>query len=111
VGLQGSRAPEGVIGEVVGMTRLQFRIRESDVIASDAEQGTRDLQLMEAGFGMRRNASMANPEAYPQACPEAYPQANSYESGTLRNWADQVGAVRAVAHASSRAEVVGYADI
>jgi dihydroxyacid dehydratase/phosphogluconate dehydratase len=111
VGLQGSRAPEGVIGEVVGMTRLQFRNRESDVIASDAEQGTRDLQLMEAGFGMRRNASMANPEAYPQACPEAYPQANSYESGTLRNWADQVGAVRAVAHASSRAEVVGYADI
>ncbi|HSR81370.1 MAG TPA: hypothetical protein VLL28_11380 [Hyphomicrobiaceae bacterium] len=99
VGLQGSRAPDSAIGKVAGMTRLQFRIRERerDIIASEAKKGTLDLDVGEAGLGMRRKARKA--------------PANPYESGTLRRWANQVGPVRAVAHAGSRAEVVGYADI
>jgi dihydroxyacid dehydratase/phosphogluconate dehydratase len=39
--------------------------------------------------------------------------ANPYQTGTLREYADQVGAARtgAIAHAGSRAEVACYADI
>ncbi|HSR80769.1 MAG TPA: dihydroxy-acid dehydratase [Hyphomicrobiaceae bacterium] len=109
VGLQGSRAPDGAIVKVAGMTRLQFRNRERDIITSEAEIGTLDLEVGEAGLGMRRNAWKA--PANPPAHPPANPPANPYESGTLRKWGDQVGPVRAVAHAGSRAEVVGYADI
>jgi dihydroxyacid dehydratase/phosphogluconate dehydratase len=72
VGLRGSLAPDGALGKVAGMHKLQSR---------------------------GRKAWKAPP--------------NSYQSGVLRKYADQVGPARkgAVTHAGGAKEVICYADI
>jgi dihydroxyacid dehydratase/phosphogluconate dehydratase len=130
VGLQGSRVPEGALVKVAGMTRLQFccparvvdrsravkgaggpigRVRGGELTALDVEldvelnvelnveQGTLDIEVSQAGLARGRK---------PWKTP-----GKPYRSGIVQKYTDQVGSARASAHAGSRAEVVGYADI
>lgn len=117
LGLACSRARDGAMVKVVGMTRLQWRGaalalglcvghdgpdalgRGPVAVAIHVQDGTFDLGVREAGLAMRRAAGKASP--------------NADQSGTLGNDAGRVGPARsgAVVHAGSRVEVVGYADI
>ena len=74
-------------------------VRDGDTISIDADKGTLDLDVPEAELARRRKAWKA--------------PANSYQSGALRKYADQVGPAHkgAVTHAGGKAEVVCYADI
>jgi dihydroxy-acid dehydratase len=89
----GHVGPEAAVGGPIAL------IRDGDMIAIDAEQGTLDLDVSEAELAKRRGAWTA--------------PANPYRSGALRKYADQVGPAckGAVTHAGARAEVVCYADI
>ena len=89
----------GRVGPEAAVGGPSAGIGGGDMIASDAEKGVLDWKVAQARLAIGRNARQA--------------PANPYQSGTLRICADQVGPARrgAVAHAGSRAEVVGYADI
>jgi len=89
----------GHVGPEAGVGGPIALVRDGDIIAIDAEKGTLDVELSAAELEARRKAWKA--------------PANSYQSGILRKYADQVGPARkgAVTHAGGRAEVVCYADI
>jgi dihydroxy-acid dehydratase len=89
----GHVGPEAAVGGPIAL------VRDGDMIAIDADKGTLDLEVSAAELEKRRKAWKAPP--------------NSYQSGVLRKYADQVGPARkgAVTHAGGRAEVVCYADI
>jgi dihydroxy-acid dehydratase len=74
------------------------RLKDGDIISIDATKGTLAVDLPKAEFEKRRKSWK--------------PPHNSYQSGALRKYADQVGpAVKgAVTHAGGKAEVVFYAD-
>ena len=89
----GHVGPEAAVGGPIAL------VKDGDIIAIDAAIGTLDLEVDAAELDKRRKAWKA--------------PANSYQSGVLRKYADQVGPARkgAVTHAGGKAEVVCYADI
>ena len=89
----GHVGPEAAVGGPIAL------IQNGDIIAIDAETGKLDLEVAPAELE-RRRATWKAP-------------ANSYQSGAIRKFADQVGPARygAVTHAGGKAEVVCYADI
>jgi dihydroxy-acid dehydratase len=89
----GHVGPEAALGGPIAL------IKDGDIISIDAVKGTLDVAVSKAEFEKRRKTWK--------------PPHNSYQSGALRKYADQVGpAVRgAVTHAGGKAEVVCYADI
>jgi dihydroxy-acid dehydratase len=89
----GHVGPEAALGGPIAL------VRDGDMISIDAEAGRLDLDVSKTELEKRRKAWKAPP--------------NSYQSGALRKYADQVGPARkgAVTHAGGRAEVVCYADI
>jgi dihydroxy-acid dehydratase len=74
-------------------------VRDGDIIAIDAEAGTLNLEVPESELIRRRNAWS--------------PPKNSYTSGALWKYGQQVGPARsgAVTHPGASVEVVCYADI
>ena len=89
----GHVGPEAALGGPIGM------LKDGDIISIDAAKGTLDVELSKAELEKRRKVWK--------------PPHNSYQSGALRKYADQVGpAVKgAVTHAGGKAEIVCYADI
>ncbi len=89
----GHVGPEAAVGGPIAL------VQDGDTIRIDAEAGTLDLLVDTTELESRRKAWKA--------------PANSYQSGVLRKYADQVGPARqgAVTHAGGKAEVVCYADI
>ena len=89
----GHVGPEAAVGGPIGL------VQNGDIIALDAEAGTIELEVDAAELERRRKTWKAPP--------------NSYQSGALRKFADQVGPARygAVTHAGGKAEVHCYADI
>lgn len=89
----GHVGPEAAIGGPIGL------LRDGDMITIDAEIGTLDVEV-DAAELERRKKDWKAPD-------------NSYQSGVLRKYADQVGPARfgAVTHAGGKAEIVCYADI
>jgi len=89
----GHVGPEAAVGGPIAL------VQNGDIISIDAEEGRLDLEVSEAELARRRAAWKA--------------PANSYQSGVLRKYADQVGNARkgAVTHAGGKAEIVCYADI
>ncbi len=89
----GHVGPEAAVGGAIGL------IKDGDIIAIDADNGTLDLEVDEAELE-RRRASWKAPD-------------NPYKSGALRKFANQVGPARdgAVTHEGGHAEVYCYADI
>ncbi len=89
----GHVGPEAAVGGPIGL------LRNGDIISIDAEKGTLDVEIDAAELD-RRKKDWKAPD-------------NSYQSGVLRKYADQVGSARygAVTHAGGKAEVICYADI
>ncbi|MEQ1651784.1 MAG: dihydroxy-acid dehydratase [Hyphomicrobium sp.] len=89
----GHVGPEAAVGGPIAL------IKDGDIIALDAVEGTIELEV-DAAELERRRAAWKVP-------------ANMYQSGALRKFADQVGPARygAVTHAGGKAEVLCYADI
>jgi dihydroxy-acid dehydratase len=89
----GHIGPEAAIGGPLAL------VNNGDIIAIDADQGTLDLEVDAAELERRQKAWKAPP--------------NSYQSGALWKFADQVGPARtgAVTHPGGKAEVLSYADI
>ena len=89
----GHIGPEAAVGGPIAL------IKNGDIIAIDAERGTLDLEVDAAELERRRKAWQE--------------PLNSYQSGALWKFADQVGPARkgAVTHPGGKAEVVCYADI
>ena len=89
----GHIGPEAAVGGPIAL------VKNGDIIAIDAERGTLDLEVDAAELERRRKAWQA--------------PLNSYQSGALWKFADQVGPARkgAVTHPGGKAEVVCYADI
>jgi dihydroxy-acid dehydratase len=89
----GHVGPEAAIGGPIALAM------DGDFISIDAARGTLDLEV-ETGELERRRQRWQAP-------------ANSYQSGALRKYADQVGPARkgAVTHPGGKAELVCYADI
>ncbi|MFN0217465.1 MAG: dihydroxy-acid dehydratase [Hyphomicrobium sp.] len=89
----GHVGPEAAVGGPIGL------IKDGDIIALDAENGTIELEVDAAELAHRKSTWKA--------------PANPYQSGALRKFADQVGPARygAVTHAGGKAEVHCYADI
>jgi dihydroxy-acid dehydratase len=89
----GHVGPEAAVGGPIAL------VVDGDFIAIDAMKGTLDLEV-EAGEIERRRQRWQAP-------------ANSYQSGALRKYADQVGPAckGAVTHPGGKAELVCYADI
>jgi dihydroxy-acid dehydratase len=89
----GHVGPEAVLGGPLGL------LKDGDIISIDAEKGTLDLEVDAAELEARRKVWKAPP--------------NSYQSGALWKYAEQVGPARngAVTHAGAKVEVVCYADI
>mgnify|MGYP001160601148 CR=1 FL=1 len=89
----GHVGPEAALGGPIAL------LKDGDIISIDANKGTLDREARETERAGRRKSGRA--------------PANTYQSGVLRKYADQVGpAVKgAVTHAGGKAEVVTYADI
>ncbi|MEQ8825122.1 MAG: dihydroxy-acid dehydratase [Filomicrobium sp.] len=89
----GHVGPEAAVGGPIAL------IKDGDIIAIDAENGTLDLEV-DADELERRRKDWKAPD-------------NAYKSGALRKYAEQVGPARygAVTHAGGKAEVTCYADI
>lgn len=89
----GHVGPEAAVGGPIAL------IKDGDIIAIDAENGTLDLEV-DADELERRRKDWKAPD-------------NAYQSGALRKYAEQVGPARygAVTHAGGKAEVTCYADI
>jgi dihydroxy-acid dehydratase len=89
----GHAGPEAAVGGPIAL------VQDGDIIAIDAEAGTLDLEVPESELVRRRNAWS--------------PPKNSYTSGALWKYGQQVGPARsgAVTHPGASVEVVCYADI
>jgi dihydroxy-acid dehydratase len=89
----GHVGPEAAAGGPLGL------LKDGDIISIDAEKGTLDLEVDAAELEARRKVWKAPP--------------NSYQSGALWKYAEQVGPARygAVTHGGAKVEVVCYADI
>jgi dihydroxy-acid dehydratase len=89
----GHSGPEAAEGGPIAL------IQDGDIIAIDAEAGTLNLEVPESELIRRRNAWS--------------PPKNSYTSGALWKYGQQVGPARfgAVTHPGASVEVVCYADI
>jgi dihydroxy-acid dehydratase len=89
----GHTGPEAAEGGPIAL------VQDGDIIAIDAEAGTLDLEVPENELIRRRNAWS--------------PPKNSYTSGALWKYGQQVGPARsgAVTHPGASVEVVCYADI
>ncbi len=89
----GHVGPEAAVGGPIGL------LKDGDIIAIDAENGTLDVEIDVSELD-RRKKDWKAPN-------------NPYQSGALRKYADQVGSARegAVTHAGGKAEVICYADI
>jgi dihydroxy-acid dehydratase len=89
----GHVGPEAAVGGPIAL------VRDGDIIALDAIEGTIDIEVDEAELARRRK--------------DWKPPANPYQSGALRKYANEVGPARygAVTHAGGKAEVICYADI
>jgi len=88
----GHVGPEAAIGGPIGL------IRDGDIIAIDAEQGTLDIELSESELEARAKEWKGRP--------------SSFQSGVLWKYANDVGPARtgAVTHPGAGAEVSCYAD-
>ncbi len=89
----GHVGPEAAVGGPIGL------LKDGDIIVIDAEKGTLDVDVDASELAARAKRWKA--------------PFNTYQSGALRKYADQVGPARngAVTHAGGKAEVVCYADI
>ncbi len=89
----GHVGPEAAVGGPIAL------IKDGDIIALDAVEGTIELDVDAAELERRRATWKVPP--------------NMYQSGALRKFADQVGPARfgAVTHAGGKAEIHCYADI
>jgi dihydroxy-acid dehydratase len=89
----GHTGPEAAEGGPIAL------VQDGDIIAIDAEAGTLSLEVPESELNRRRNAWS--------------PPKNSYTSGALWKYGQQVGPARsgAVTHPGASVEVVCYADI
>ena len=89
----GHVGPEAAVGGPIAL------IKDGDIIALDAVEGTIELEVDAAELERRRATWKVPP--------------NMYQSGALRKFADQVGPARfgAVTHAGGKAEIHCYADI
>ena len=89
----GHVGPEAAVGGPIGL------VKDGDIIALDAVNGTIELEVSAAELQARRKSWKLPP--------------NPYQSGALKKFADQVGPARygAVTHAGGKAEVICYADI
>jgi dihydroxy-acid dehydratase len=89
----GHTGPEAAEGGPIAL------VQDGDIIAIDAEAGTLNLEVPESELNRRRNAWS--------------PPKNSYTSGALWKYGQQVGPARsgAVTHPGASVEVVCYADI
>jgi dihydroxy-acid dehydratase len=89
----GHVGPEAAVGGPIGL------LRDGDIITIDAEAGILDVDVSEEEFSKRR-AEFKAPK-------------NSYQSGTLWKYANQVGPAckGAVTHPGGKQEVICYADI
>jgi dihydroxy-acid dehydratase len=89
----GHAGPEAAVGGPIAL------VQDGDIIAIDAEAGTLDLEVPESELIRRRNAWS--------------PPKNSYTSGALWKYGQQVGPARsgAVTHPGASVEVVCYADL
>ena len=89
----GHVGPEAAVGGPIGL------LKDGDIIVIDAEKGTLDVEVDASELAARAKRWKA--------------PFNTYQSGALRKYADQVGPARngAVTHAGGKAEVVCYADI
>jgi dihydroxy-acid dehydratase len=88
----GHVGPEAAVGGPIGL------IRDGDMIAIDAEQGTLDIELSKSELEARAKAWKARP--------------SPFQSGVLWKYANDVGPARtgAVTHPGAGAEVSCYAD-
>jgi len=88
----GHVGPEAAVGGPIGL------IRDGDIIAIDAEQGTLDIELSESELEARAKEWKERP--------------SSFQSGVLWKYANDVGPARtgAVTHPGAGAEVSCYAD-
>jgi dihydroxy-acid dehydratase len=88
----GHVGPEAAVGGPIAL------IRDGDIVSIDAETGRLDLEVSEEELTKRRSAWSA-------------PQ-NSYQSGVLWKYAQEVGPARmgAVTHPGARKEAICYAD-
>jgi dihydroxy-acid dehydratase len=88
----GHVGPEAAVGGPIAL------IRDGDIIVIDAETGRLDLEVSEEELTKRRSAWSA-------------PQ-NSYQSGVLWKYAQEVGPARmgAVTHPGAKKETICYAD-
>ena len=89
----GHVGPEAAVGGPIGL------LEQGDIISIDAEKGTLDVEVDAAELAARAKRWKA--------------PTNSYQSGALWKFADQVGSARkgAVTHPGAQAEVMCYADI
>jgi dihydroxy-acid dehydratase len=89
----GHVGPEAAVGGPIGL------LQNGDIITIDAAKGTLDVEVDAAELAARAERWKAPP--------------NSYRSGALRKYAEQVGPARngAVTHPGAKEEVVCYADI
>ena len=89
----GHVGPEAAVGGPIGL------IRDGDIIAIDAEQGTLDVELSQSELKARAKEWKA--------------PANQFQSGALWKYANDVGPARtgAVTHPGAGAEVKCYADV
>jgi dihydroxy-acid dehydratase len=88
----GHVGPEAAVGGPIAL------IRDGDIVSIDAETGRLDLEVSEEELTKRRSAWSA-------------PQ-NSYQSGVLWKYAQEVGPARmgAVTHPGAKKETICYAD-
>jgi dihydroxy-acid dehydratase len=89
----GHAGPEAAEGGPIAL------VQDGDIIAIDAEAGTINLEVPESELNRRRNAWS--------------PPKNSYTSGALWKYGQQVGPARtgAVTHPGASVEVMCYADL
>jgi len=89
----GHVGPEAVVGGPIAL------LRDGDMIALDAENGTLDVELDAAELKKRAKAWQARP--------------SQFKSGALWKYANEVGPARtgAVTHPGSSVEVACYADV
>ena len=89
----GHVGPEAAVGGPIGL------IKDGDIIAIDAVEGTLAVELSDAELAQRRNAWK--------------PRRHDYQSGALWKYAQTVGDAEkgAVTHPGGKAETHVYADI
>jgi dihydroxyacid dehydratase/phosphogluconate dehydratase len=102
VGLQGSLVLDGAIVKVAGMTTLQFRDPARALVGPIALVQSRDMISIDAGMRLGLHVPKAALAKRRGACKAP---AKPYQSGVLREFADQAGPARKgpVVHAGGKA--------